>query len=231
MRYGVTICNHGDFAHPGLLRDLGVAAEEAGWDGVFLWDHVARRHQPPMTDPWIALAAIATVTDRVILGPMVTPLPRRRPWKLARETVALDHLSGGRLVLGVGIGVRPEEFDHLGEETDPRARAALLDDGLDLVTGLWRGEPVAHRGPAGDVTAWFRPGPVQQPRIPHLGGRPVAVEAADAAGRPLGRCLPHRSRRPAHPGRRGRHRRLPGRPPGCGLRADGAGDRGPDHAR
>ncbi len=165
MRFGLTLCNHGEYADPRLLSDLAVQAEEAGWDAVFVWDHIARDGEPPMTDPWIAMAAIATRTQRVLIGPMVTPLSRRRPWKVARETVALDHLSGGRMVLGIGLGVHDEEFAMLGEESSPRGRAALLDEALEVITGLWSTERVRHDGPAFSVDAQFRPGPVQD-RIP-----------------------------------------------------------------
>ena len=175
MKFGLTVCNHGEFADPGLLGDLAVAAEDAGWDGFFVWDHVARAGEPAMTDPQVALATIAARTSRVLLGPMVTPLSRRRPQKVARETVALDRLSGGRFVLGVGLGVHPEEFAMLGETSDPRARAALLDEALDVVTALWTAEQVDHHGPAFDVEAWFRPGPVHPPGPGRRHGIPIWV--------------------------------------------------------
>lgn len=146
MRTAVTIANHDSYADPAFLADLGVAAEDSGWEGVFVWDHIARTGQPAVTDPWIALAAIATLTTAVRIGPMVTPLARRRPWKVAREVVALDHLSGGRVTLGVGLGVHPVEFDAVGEETDLRRRAAMLDEALVLLRALWSGQPVTHRG-------------------------------------------------------------------------------------
>lgn len=146
MHAGLTIANHGEYADPGFLADLAVAGEEAGWDGVFVWDHIARAGQPPMTDPWITLAAIAVLTNRVRLGTMVTPLPRRRPWKVAREVTALDHLSGGRVILGVGLGVHEEEFGAVGEETDLRRRAGQLDEALGLLRGFWSGAPVTHIG-------------------------------------------------------------------------------------
>ena len=131
MRFGLTICNHAAYADPSLLADLAVEAESAGWDAVFLWDHIARAGEPAMTDPQIALAAIAARTERVLIGPMVTPLARRRPQKVAREAVALDHLSGGRMVLGVGLGIHPKEFEMLGDAAEPRAKAALLDEAKD----------------------------------------------------------------------------------------------------
>src|SRR5579863_1554577 len=104
MRYGLYLPNFGACATARELADLARAAEDAGWDGFFLWDHIAFNEPVPFVDPWVALAAIATNTERIRLGPLVTPLPRRRPQKVARESVTLDHLSGGRLVLGVGIG-------------------------------------------------------------------------------------------------------------------------------
>jgi alkanesulfonate monooxygenase SsuD/methylene tetrahydromethanopterin reductase-like flavin-dependent oxidoreductase (luciferase family) len=159
----------GAFAEPRALVDLAVRAEAAGWDGCFLWDHVMWTWEPPACDPWVAMGAIAAVTERLVLGPLVTPVPRRRPQKLARETATLDRLAGGRTVLGVGIGTdRHRELTAFGEAaTDDRARAEMLDDGLELLTALWRGERVTHTGPyyrADDVT--FEPRPVQEPRIP-----------------------------------------------------------------
>src|SRR5207237_10846411 len=112
----------------------------AGWDGFFLWDHV-QFIPTPTVDPWVALAAIALATERIKIGPLVTPLPRRRPVKLARETVSLDHLSNGRLVLGVGIGAGPWEWDYLGEESDLKACGDLLDGGLGLRTRVLTGTP------------------------------------------------------------------------------------------
>ncbi|HKY65400.1 MAG TPA: LLM class flavin-dependent oxidoreductase, partial [Acidimicrobiales bacterium] len=133
MRTGVFLPIFDELADPTTLVRLAVRAEQRGWDGVFLWDHVVYR--PPVaaaTDPWIALAAIAAATERVQLGPMVTPLARRRPWIVARQAVALDHLSGGRFVLGLGLGLDSSggELSRFGEQTDDRRRAAMLDEGL-----------------------------------------------------------------------------------------------------
>ena len=140
--------NFGEGVDAREIAGLASEAEEAGWGGFFLWDHLLAFSpgQVPVVDPWIALTAIALSTSRVRLGPMVTPLPRRRPVKLARETASLDHLSGGRLTLGVGIGAMPYEWDYLGEEPDVRARGAMLDEGLEVLTGLWTGEPFGYRG-------------------------------------------------------------------------------------
>jgi len=135
---------------------LAAAAEARGWDGFFVWDHVAYREPVrAVADPWITLTAVALATRRLVIGPLVTPVARRRPHQLARETATLDRLSGGRLVLGVGLGSdRTGEFDpaRFGEEGDPRARAALLDEGLERLLAYWGGE--------------FEPPPLQQPRIP-----------------------------------------------------------------
>lgn len=161
--------NFGDFAHPGHLLDLARRAEAAGWEGFFLWDHVyAGDWAGPVIDPWVTLGAVAQVTERIALGTMVTPLPRRRPTTLARQTVTLDHLSGGRLVLGVGIGWPPDlDFANLGDSGDNRVRAAQLDEGLKVLTGLWSGERFSFSGEHYRVTdARFVPPPVQQPRIP-----------------------------------------------------------------
>jgi alkanesulfonate monooxygenase SsuD/methylene tetrahydromethanopterin reductase-like flavin-dependent oxidoreductase (luciferase family) len=155
-RRGIFVAPFGELSDPGRVAELAARAEARGWDGFFLWDHVAY-HMPDRAtaDPWVTLAAMAVVTERLVLGPLVTPVPRRRPHKLARETVTLDRLSGGRLVLGVGLGWnRTGEFDpdRYGEEGDPRARARLLDAGLDRLLAYWDGE--------------FTPAPVQRPRIP-----------------------------------------------------------------
>ncbi len=168
MRFGVDLTIFGDLAHPATLAELAVDAEQAGWDGFFLWDHVATEHDPRVTDPWVALTAVAMRTSRVQLGPMVTPLARRRMTKLARETVALDHLSGGRLILGVGLGANDElEFTRFGDEGDRRKRAAILDESLELLDQLWSGRPVDYQGHYLRVSATpFLPRPLRQPRIP-----------------------------------------------------------------
>ncbi|HEX2909004.1 MAG TPA: LLM class flavin-dependent oxidoreductase, partial [Phototrophicaceae bacterium] len=119
-------------------------------------------------DPWVALAAIAMTPNRVKIGALVTPIPRRRPWKLARETVSLDHLSGGRLIFGAGLGSgRADEWENLGEERDPVRRGTMLDEGLDVLAGLWTGETFNYNGQHYQVKdTRFIPAPVQQPRIP-----------------------------------------------------------------
>jgi len=171
MRYGIHIHNFENYADPRLLMDLARDAEAAGWDGVFVCDHLTARSAigpEPVANPWIALAAIAVVTRRVKIGPLVTPLPRRRPWQVASEAATLDQLSGGRLILGVGSGTLLEQsFAPFGEEMNPRTRADLLDEGLDVLMGVWRGEPFSYHGnhyQIDDVT--FLPPPIQRPRIP-----------------------------------------------------------------
>jgi alkanesulfonate monooxygenase SsuD/methylene tetrahydromethanopterin reductase-like flavin-dependent oxidoreductase (luciferase family) len=155
-RRGIFIPPFDELSEPGLVAELAARAEERGWDGFFVWDHVAYRAPVrAIADPWITLAAVATATERVTIGALVTPVPRRRPHKLARETATLDRLSGGRLVFGVGIGPNNTgEFDpeRFGEEGDPRKRALLLDEGLERLTAYWEGE--------------FEPRPLQQPRVP-----------------------------------------------------------------
>lgn len=178
MRFGLTTWIYADFADPRTVATLAREAELAGWDGFFVWDHLASAGSPAgisagterLADPWITLAAIAIATERIRIGPMVTPLPRRRPWKVAREAVTLDHLSGGRLILSVGAGfpgILEEEFARFGEETDARARAAMLDEGMQVIAGLWSGAPFAFDGVHYRLRdTVFLPTPVQTPRIP-----------------------------------------------------------------
>ncbi len=136
MRFAVGIPNLGDYADPRVLADLAGLAERSGWDGVFCWDHLSR-YGEPATDPQIALAAMALATERVRLGAMVTPLARRRPAKVARETVALDRLSRGRLIVGVGLGSHDEEeFASFGDPGDRVTRGRMLDEALEVVTAL-----------------------------------------------------------------------------------------------
>jgi alkanesulfonate monooxygenase SsuD/methylene tetrahydromethanopterin reductase-like flavin-dependent oxidoreductase (luciferase family) len=167
MFYGIHVPQFGDYADVRLLATLAREAEGAGWDGFFLWDHIALQWPSPVADTTVALAAIALNTSRLRFGPLVTPLARRRPWKLARETATLDQLSGGRLILGVGLGDGPDEFGNLGEAADRRTRAAMLDEALEVLTGLWRGELFKRDGAHYKILqACFTPAPVQSPRIP-----------------------------------------------------------------
>ncbi len=168
MKYAINIINFGECGDALTLAGLARNAETTGWDGFFVWDHIAWDGRTmPMVDPWIALTAIATSTRRIRIGLMVTPLPRRRPWKFARETVSLDHLSGGRLTVGVGIGNAQAEFRNLGEAAELKTRGSMLDEGLQVVNGLWHGEPFSFEGEHYKVKdAQFLPATLQQPRIP-----------------------------------------------------------------
>lgn len=166
MQFAIDIPNFGDFADPHLTADVAREAEAVGWDAVWVWDHVWRDENVPYADPWILLAAIALATERIRIGPMVTPLPRRRPWTVAREAVTLDHLSGGRFTLGVGLGAPLKEFTAFGEEADLKVRAARLDEGLEIVARCWSGERFSFRGEHYQLDdVQFLPIPVQ-PRIP-----------------------------------------------------------------
>ena len=152
------------------MAELAAEAERAGWDGVFLEDYIGYQGQTgtPTYDPWVTMAAMAVATSRVRIGTSVTPLPRRRPWKLAAEAVTLDHLSGGRLVLGVGSGdVNDPGFGATGETADAVTRSQRLDEGLEIVTRLWAGETVTFHGRHYQVDGLrLSPSPVQAPRIP-----------------------------------------------------------------
>jgi alkanesulfonate monooxygenase SsuD/methylene tetrahydromethanopterin reductase-like flavin-dependent oxidoreductase (luciferase family) len=154
VKRGIFLAPFDELADARRLAELAARAESTGWDGFFVWDHVAYR--PPVTalaDPWVSLAAIACATERLRIGPLVTPLSRRRTQKLARETVTLDRLSHGRLIFGVGLGVEGNgELEPFNEVVDPRERARLLDAGLEQLLRFWDGE--------------FEPRPAQQPRIP-----------------------------------------------------------------
>ena len=154
VKRAIYVAPFGELADPRILAELAVAAEERGWDGFFVWDHILYRAPVrAVADPWVALAAVACATRSLRIGPLITPLARRRVHKVARETVTLDLLSSGRLTLGVGLGgTRNGELEPFGEVVDPIERARLLDQGLDDLVRYWAGE--------------FQPVPVQQPRIP-----------------------------------------------------------------
>jgi alkanesulfonate monooxygenase SsuD/methylene tetrahydromethanopterin reductase-like flavin-dependent oxidoreductase (luciferase family) len=167
MQFAVDIPNFGDYADPHLVAEVAREAEQAGWDGIWVWDHIMRSPADPHADPWILLAAIALSTTRLRLGPMVVPLARRRPTDVARQAVTLDHLSGGRLVLGAGSGSRTHEFASFGDPADLRTRAEMLDEGLAVIEGLWSGRPFSYEGRHFHIhDATFLPVPVQRPRIP-----------------------------------------------------------------
>lgn len=168
MDFAVNLPNFGDFADPVGVASLAAAAEDSGWDGFFVWDHIVISDGERVGDPFVILSAVAAATERMTIGTLVTPIPRRRPWVLARQCVSLDHLSNGRFVLGVGIGYPPnEEFATFGEPTDAKKRGDMLDEGLDILEGMWSGEPFSYDGAHYTVEeTTFGPEPIQQPRIP-----------------------------------------------------------------
>jgi alkanesulfonate monooxygenase SsuD/methylene tetrahydromethanopterin reductase-like flavin-dependent oxidoreductase (luciferase family) len=165
-RYAVGIPNIGEYADPRVVAELAALAELNGWDGLLLWDHLLYGDDP-VTDPQVAIAAAASATERITLGICVVQLGRRRPAKVAREVASLDLLSGGRMVLGVGLGSRERDFAAFGDDADPVVRGRKTDEALAVLAGLWSGEPFSHHGEhftVDDVT--FRPTPVQRPRVP-----------------------------------------------------------------
>jgi alkanesulfonate monooxygenase SsuD/methylene tetrahydromethanopterin reductase-like flavin-dependent oxidoreductase (luciferase family) len=170
VKYSISLPNFGLCGDPRRAAELARLSEDSGWDAFFLWDHFlwTHPHNMEVTDPYVTLAAIAVATERVRIGALVTPLPRRRPWQVARQVATLDHLSGGRAVLGVGIGGDWfGDYSKLGEPNDQVAHGEMLDEALDIITGLWSGEPFSYEGKhytIRDVT--FLPRPVQQPRVP-----------------------------------------------------------------
>ncbi len=188
MKYALTLPPFGELSDPATMVEVALVAESAGWDGVFLWDHILRPPgQPPeVADPWIMLAAIAMATTTLRLGPMVTPITRRRPIKLAREAVTLDHLSAGRVTLGLGLGVDTSgELSRFGEVLDAKLRGQRLDEGIELLCSFWSGETVHFAGEhfiADGVDVL--PRPVQRPRIPlWLAARATARKPVRRAAR------------------------------------------------
>lgn len=170
MRHALFLAPFGELSDPHAMVEVAQAAETGGWDGLFLWDHVLRDPDEvsDIADVWMVLAAVAAATDRLRLGPMVTPLSRRRMATLVRQTTTLDQLSRGRLTMGVGLGVDTAgELSRFGEVVEPRARAAILDESIDVLQAAWRGDHVEHRGAHLTVDGvTFSPRPVQRPSIP-----------------------------------------------------------------
>ncbi|WP_027344749.1 TIGR03619 family F420-dependent LLM class oxidoreductase [Hamadaea tsunoensis] len=166
MRYGIDVCTLGEFADPGRVVEVAVAAEAAGWEALFVWDHLAFAWGVPSADPWVTLSAVAQATTRIRLGTAVTALPRRRPVVVANAVATLDRLSGGRFVFGAGLGGVAAEFAAFDDPADTPTRAARLDEGLDLLTALWTGERVDHHGLHYTVdNVALAPRPVQE-RVP-----------------------------------------------------------------
>lgn len=173
MHYAIEVVPFGEYANPRNIITLAQAAEGAGWEGLFVWDHLGFVSGIPGSDPWVILAAVAASTTNLKLGVEITPIPRSRPHVLIQTLVSLDLLSQGRLILGAGLGHVPEEFSLFGESADLKRRASMLDEGLDILNRFMSGQPVTHYGEhytVGNVT--LLPLPVQRPRIPiWIGGR------------------------------------------------------------
>lgn len=186
MNFALSVPPIGQLADPGFLVEAAVAAEQAGFDALFLWDHVYRPATDPseLLDPWVVMGAQAHATDRLRLGPMVTPLTRRRPIKLAREILTLDQLSKGRLTVGLGLGVDSGgELTRFGEIVEPVVRGDRLDEGVELLTSFWSGERVDHRG-----SAYQADGVTILPRPHQLPHPPLWFAArGSAVGLPAGR--------------------------------------------
>lgn len=167
MKFGIAIPNcHGDYADIHLVAQVAREAEEAGWHGFFVWDHIGDKWGDEVFDPWVMLSAIAVQTSRIHLGTIVTPVTRRRPWKLAREVVTLDHLSQGRVILGVGSG-GGVEYVNYHEPGDSKTYGARLDEALGILSALWSGERISYHGQYYQLdNVRHLPCPYQQPRIP-----------------------------------------------------------------
>jgi alkanesulfonate monooxygenase SsuD/methylene tetrahydromethanopterin reductase-like flavin-dependent oxidoreductase (luciferase family) len=167
MKFAVFMPNcHGDFADTRLVAQVAREAEDAGWDGFFLWDHIGDKWGDEVSDPWVMLAAIAMQTERIKLGTIVTPVTRRRPWKLAREVVTLDQLSNGRMILGVGSG-GGVEYVNYHEPGNAKQHGEMLDEALDILIKLWSGERISYHGQYYQLdNVRHLPVPVQRPRIP-----------------------------------------------------------------
>lgn len=184
LRYALYLPNAGYYADAARLAELAVAAESSGWDGFFIWDHLLLGSPAPLPvcDAWTALTAVLSRTTTLLAGPLVTPLARRRPAKVARETVTLDRLSGGRLVLGVGLGGDPKhDFASFGEPSGSRERAESLDEGLAVLRALWTGKEQSYAGAHHHLDrVRFLPAPV--------GHLPIWVAATWPHVRPLARA-------------------------------------------
>ena len=180
MRYALDISPAGRLGDPRSMAELARVAEASGWDGIFVEDYIVHPLADATYDPWIALAAMALATERVSIGIHVVALPRRRPQMVARQALTLDAISDGRFILGVGSGDDTSaDFKAFDEERDLRRRAALLDEGLAVIDGLWSGEPFALLPPSR-----------ARPRIPiWVGGRLTSRGPRERAARWDGACL------------------------------------------
>jgi alkanesulfonate monooxygenase SsuD/methylene tetrahydromethanopterin reductase-like flavin-dependent oxidoreductase (luciferase family) len=173
MHYAIEVVPFGIYSNPRNVITLAQAAEKAGWEGLFVWDHLGYVSGIAGSDPWVTLAGVAATTSSLKLGVEISPLPRSRPHVLIQTLVSLDVLSQGRVIFGAGLGYVPEEFSLFGESADLKLRAAMLDEGLDILNCFMTGNAVNHHGEhyiVDNVT--LVPLPVQRPRIPiWIGGR------------------------------------------------------------
>ena len=173
IKYGISLIHFNELANPEVVIELAVEAEKAGWDGIFLPDHMLFDKQQiyPITETWILLSAIAAKTNKIKIGTGVAALPRYHPWWFAKMTATLDVLSKGRLILGLGLGGPKTEFESFGEEYNLKILAQKMEESLDILEGLWTGEPFSYSGKHYTVTeAGFLPKPAQSPRIPLVFG-------------------------------------------------------------
>ncbi len=188
MKYGLDITPAGPWGRPDQIAELAALAERHGWDGVFCEDYLCFPGDDGPVDTydvWITLALIAQATSSITLGTMVTPMPARKPASIALQAVTVDHLSGGRLLLGVGLGDdEPSNFAAFGQTDSLRRRAGLLDESLEVITRLWSGESVSFEGSHHRLDrAQLLPKPVSTPRIP------IVVGGAMTKPRPRRRAL------------------------------------------
>ncbi len=168
MRTAIFAPPYLDYADPRVHVELAQASEESGWDGYFVWDHVALGAELPLGEAFVTLSAVAMATERIRIGTMITPIARRRPWQLAKEITTLDHLSGGRLTLGIGLGGPPDlDFENFGDSPSFKVRAEQTDEGLEVLQLLLGDAPVKFKGKHNEIDAPpLRPKPIQSPRIP-----------------------------------------------------------------
>ncbi|TFG09465.1 LLM class flavin-dependent oxidoreductase [Candidatus Heimdallarchaeota archaeon] len=173
IKYGLGLIQFNEFSNPDIVVDFAVEAEKAGWDGIFLIDHImfSREQISSITDTWILLAAIAARTEKIKIGTCVTALPRYHPWQFAKMTATLDVLSKGRLILGLGLGGPHVDYEAFGQKYDLKILAEKMDECLEIVQGLWRGEIYSFTGKHYQIDrACLLPKPVQKPRIPLILG-------------------------------------------------------------
>ena len=172
-KYGIALIQFNEFSDPNLVIEFAIEAEQAGWDGIFLCDHLYYSREPinSISETWVLLSAIAAKTQTLKLGTYVSPLPKYHPWQLAKITATLDVLSNGRLILGLGIGGPEVEYEAFGEKYDTKILAEKLEESLDILQGLWSGQPFSYSGKHYSFeNVCLLPKPIQSPRIPIILG-------------------------------------------------------------